>query len=49
MTTTITPGQYRFPAGWYADPARQHDERYWTGDSWTARVRDGDVEGYDPL
>ena len=28
------------PAGWYADPADANQYRYWTGDQWTAHVRD---------
>jgi hypothetical protein len=27
-------------AGWYADPAGVHHQRYWSGDTWTARVAD---------
>jgi hypothetical protein len=28
------------PAGWYADPADANQYRFWTGDEWTAHVRD---------
>lgn len=28
------------PAGWYADPSDTNQYRYWTGDQWTAHVRD---------
>ena len=27
------------PAGWYPDPDRVHDVRYWDGAMWTARIR----------
>ena len=27
-------------AGWYADPAGVHTQRFWDGDAWTARVAD---------
>ena len=33
MATTLA-------AGWYADPADSTQYRYWTGDQWTAHVRD---------
>src|SRR3954452_4460239 len=29
--------------GWYADPLRSHDERYWDGDEWTGETRDRPV------
>lgn len=28
------------PAGWYADPADANQYRFWTGEEWTAHVRD---------
>jgi hypothetical protein len=27
------------PAGWYADPARQAAQRYWSGAAWTGHLR----------
>jgi len=35
------------PAGWYADPAARHEQRYWDGTEWTAQVSDGGVTGTD--
>jgi hypothetical protein len=37
------------PAGWYADPARRHQNRYWDGTGWTAAVADRGVTATDPL
>jgi hypothetical protein len=37
----------RIPAGWYPDPARRHEYRYWGGSDWTASVRDGTVTAVD--
>jgi hypothetical protein len=34
-------------AGWAWDATRRHDERYWDGEGWTERVRDGDSESTD--
>jgi Protein of unknown function (DUF2510) len=28
------------PAGWYPDPAQQHEQRYWDGMGWTEHVFD---------
>lgn len=39
----------RIPAGWYADPARRHEYRYWGGTAWTASVCDGTVTAADAL
>jgi putative membrane protein len=36
-------------AGWFADPARRHDVRYWNGTAWTESVADGGVTAVDPL
>lgn len=35
-------------AGWYPDPGRHHELRYWDGKGWTSHVRDGAVQGTDP-
>ncbi len=35
------------PQGWYADPFRVHDARYFSAGRPTKLVRDGDVESYD--
>src|SRR5215467_8715323 len=37
------------PAGWYRDPARRHEYRYWAGTDWTASVTDGTVTATDAL
>ena len=34
-------GPPRRPAGWYADPAAEHELRYHDGSKWTAHVSDG--------
>jgi len=31
------------PAGWYADPAGQHQHRYWDGGGWSDAVADNGV------
>jgi hypothetical protein len=35
------------PAGWYTDPSRLHEERYWNGAAWTEHVADGGRPGVD--
>lgn len=37
------------PAGWYADPSRRHQYRYWDGQSWTEHVSGPQGTGVDPL
>jgi Protein of unknown function (DUF2510) len=37
------------PAGWFADPSRQHEHRYWDGQRWTERVADRGAEAVDPM
>lgn len=37
------------PAGWYPDPARRHQYRYWGGADWTSMVSDNAVTATDPL
>ena len=34
--------------GWFADPARSHQWRYWDGTAWTEHVSDDGVTGVDP-
>ena len=36
-------------AGWYPDPYRRHQVRYWDGSSWTGQVGDDGRQGTDPL
>lgn len=35
------------PLGWYPDPSRRHELRYWDGSAWTAHVADRGVPGVD--
>ncbi|MFN2557272.1 MAG: DUF2510 domain-containing protein [Nitriliruptorales bacterium] len=35
------------PAGWLPDPTGRFEERYWSGDRWTPRVRVGRAEAID--
>lgn len=36
-------------AGWYPDPLGRHELRWWGGVSWMDTVRDGDLQGVDPI
>jgi len=36
-------------SGWFADPARRHQARFWDGTAWTDHVADNGVAGLDPL
>jgi uncharacterized protein DUF2510 len=42
-------GQGLGPAGWFADPGRRHELRYWDGQRWTEHVSDRGTQGVDPL
>lgn len=33
--------------GWYSDPQKRHEQRFWDGSTWTNRVRNGGLEGRD--
>jgi uncharacterized protein YxjI len=35
--------------GWYADPYRRHQVRYWDGSSWTEHVGEDGQQGTDPV
>lgn len=35
--------------GWYPDPSRRHDRRYFDGRCWSEHVLDGDRLGRDPI
>jgi uncharacterized protein YxjI len=35
--------------GWYADPYRRHQVRYWDGSAWTEHVGDEGQQGTDPV
>jgi hypothetical protein len=36
-------------AGWYPDPMRRHELRYWTPAGWSEHVSDGGRSGVDPV
>lgn len=35
----VPPGRHAAPGGWYADPAKPGQERYWDGWNWTRNTR----------
>lgn len=35
--------------GWYRDPTRRHERRFWQGSRWSAAVSDGGVHTEDPM
>ncbi|MGZ8754574.1 MAG: phospholipid scramblase-related protein [Acidimicrobiia bacterium] len=35
--------------GWYTDPYRRHQVRYWDGNAWTEHVGDDGQQGVDPV
>jgi len=37
------------PAGWFADPSRRHELRYWDGQRWTEHVFDRGTQAVDPM
>jgi hypothetical protein len=50
-TTTPTatqPATPAVPAGWYSDPARRYDLRYWDGNAWTEHVSRAGQQYTDP-
>jgi hypothetical protein len=44
-----TWGQATGPAGWFADPGRRHELRYWDGQRWTEHASDRGIQDVDPL
>jgi Protein of unknown function (DUF2510)/Protein of unknown function (DUF3592) len=42
-------GQGTVPVGWFADPRRRHELRYWDGQRWTEHVFDRGTQAVDPL
>ena len=34
--------------GWFRDPFVRHEQRYWSGTSWTEHVQDAGTPGVDP-
>ena len=37
------------PAGWYRDPSRRHEHRYWDGARWTDHVSNKGITTSDPI
>ena len=42
-------GQGPVAAGWFADPGRRHELRYWDGQRWTEHVSDRGTQGVDAM
>jgi Protein of unknown function (DUF2510)/Protein of unknown function (DUF3592) len=42
-------GQRVVSAGWFPDPSRQHELRFWDGQRWTQHVVDSGTRAVDPL
>jgi hypothetical protein len=34
--------------GWFTDPFVRHEQRYWSGETWTEHVLDGGTPAIDP-
>ncbi len=43
MTNGATP----INPGWYPDPTRRHQHRYWDGKDWTDSIADQGITAYD--
>ncbi|HEX3946938.1 MAG TPA: DUF2510 domain-containing protein [Acidimicrobiales bacterium] len=41
-------GHRGVPAGWLVDPSGRHQQRFWSGTTWTEHVTDDGVPGVDP-
>jgi putative membrane protein len=46
---TTAPAPAAMGPGWFADPSRRHQARYWNGMAWSESVSDDGVTGVDPL
>jgi Protein of unknown function (DUF2510) len=46
--TATQPATPAVPAGWYSDPARRYDLRYWDGSAWTEHVSRAGQQYTDP-
>jgi hypothetical protein len=46
--TATQPDTPAVPAGWYSDPARRYDLRYWDGTAWTEHVSRAGQQYTDP-
>jgi preprotein translocase subunit SecF len=49
VQSVATRGQGTASAGWFADPGRRHELRYWDGQRWTEHVSDRGTQGVDPI
>ncbi|MCP3910064.1 MAG: DUF2510 domain-containing protein [Actinomycetia bacterium] len=47
--TSLVPPPPSTPAGWYRDPAQNHDLRYFDGTTWTSHVSTDGSESTDPI
>jgi hypothetical protein len=43
------PEAVNWAPGWFPDPTRRHDHRWWDGGAWTAHVADAGVASLDEL
>lgn len=44
---TCDDGTMAIERGWFADPTKRHQYRYWDGSAWTEHVADNGVQGVD--
>lgn len=47
--STQTPASASAPAGWYDDPQKRHQSRYWDGSRWTENCADDGATVIDPV
>jgi len=45
----VAPPASAMPAGWFPDPHRRHELRYWNGSAWTDDVSDGGAAAKDAM
>jgi ribosomal protein L37E len=45
----VAPPQSRPPAGWYSDPLRRYEQRFWDGAAWTPNVSSHGVQSVDAM
>jgi hypothetical protein len=46
---TVAQPASTMPAGWFPDPHRRHELRYWNGTAWTDDVSDGGAAAKDAM
>jgi hypothetical protein len=49
LQSSTTPEFSGPPAGWYQDPGRRYESRYWTGTTWSDHVSNSGQQFQDPL